>query len=68
MIKISMLFVLLTLLSLSSCKKTYTCTCTFKTYDTNHILENKTKKEATTACNEMNSNWEDSEGLCKLSK
>jgi hypothetical protein len=53
---------------LSSCKKTYNCECTFKNEKTIHELPRQTKKNATKACNEINTTWQDSDGSCTLAK
>jgi len=56
------------ILLLSSCKKIYNCECTFKNTKTIHELSRQTKKDATKACNEINSTWQDSDGSCTLAK
>jgi len=53
---------------ISSCKKDYSCECTFKTFTTVHSISNQTKKNATKSCEEINSTWQDSDGSCKLLK
>lgn len=55
-IKIPILFPLLILISLISCKKDWNCECTYENTDssskTYSIMEDQTKSEAEAACND----------------
>ena len=62
------IFSFLLIATLSSCKKTYYCNCTFKSTTTTHELPSQTKKNATKACNAINDSWADVNGSCSISK
>lgn len=59
---------LLVLISVYSCKRNYSCQCTFKADKTSIPLGEISKKEATTTCASINKAWSDSDGSCILSK
>ncbi|GDX52114.1 hypothetical protein LBMAG27_11610 [Bacteroidota bacterium] len=50
----------------SSCKKDYTCTCTSAGVSTPATFVKVSKKDATDACNQLNTTWALLAGSCKL--
>jgi hypothetical protein len=54
------------LISLTSCKKDRTCKCTSSTINQDYPLLKSTKKDATTACDALNTQWTLLSGKCEL--
>jgi hypothetical protein len=54
--------------TLTSCKKDYTCTCTEPTGTTNQVVQinNSTKGDAETDCDDLNAAYALIGGSCKL--
>lgn len=50
----------------SSCKKDYTCTCTASGLSTTATFVKVSKKDATDACDQLNTTWALTSGSCKL--
>ena len=50
----------------TSCKKTHTCSCTDSSGTILYPFAKSSKKDATAACNTLNSLWVISGGSCKL--
>jgi len=68
---LSIAAVTVALVSLSSCKKDYTCTCTFvevgePNYETNLTIPNVSKKDAKTACDNFTTTYSVAGGTCEL--
>ena len=66
--KIFVSIFILSFIYFTSCKKNYTCECSFKNIKTVHTIENQTKKNATIICNDYNTPWQDANGSCIISK
>lgn len=53
-------------LSVTSCKKDYTCACKNAALTIDYPLGKQKKKDATTTCDGMNSTWKIGGGSCSL--
>jgi hypothetical protein len=62
--KITLLAIIGFSFSLASCKKDYTCTCTYQGTSYTYEMKDVKKKDAKTTCNSLGTQWISAGGSC----